>query len=55
MKGTLPIIATCALAWSGAALADAAPAFDPGDHVHPNDAGNAAMAAAIDLGRFLKD
>lgn len=25
------------------------PAFDPGDHVHPNDAGNQAMADAIDL------
>lgn len=28
------------------------PAFDPGDHVHPNDAGNRAMADAIDLGLF---
>ncbi len=28
------------------------PAFDPGDHIHPNDAGNAAMAAAFDLGLF---
>ncbi|WP_448663863.1 SGNH/GDSL hydrolase family protein [Sphingomonas sp. CJ20] len=28
------------------------PAFDPGDHVHPNDAGNAAMAAAIDIATF---
>ncbi|MFB0613706.1 SGNH/GDSL hydrolase family protein [Aurantiacibacter poecillastricola] len=28
------------------------PAFDPGDHVHPNDAGNRAMAEAIDLGIF---
>jgi enterochelin esterase family protein len=26
--------------------------FDPGDHVHPNDAGNAAMAAAIDVTVF---
>jgi lysophospholipase L1-like esterase len=26
--------------------------FDPGDHVHPNDAGNAAMAAAIDVSLF---
>lgn len=26
--------------------------FDPGDHVHPNDAGNAAMAAAIDVAVF---
>ncbi|WP_083942931.1 SGNH/GDSL hydrolase family protein [Sphingomonas soli] len=30
------------------------PAFDPGDHVHPNDAGNAAMAAAIDIGIFAR-
>jgi len=28
------------------------PSFDPGDHVHPNDAGNRAMAAAIDLDIF---
>lgn len=28
------------------------PAFDPGDHVHPNDAGNRAMADAIDLDLF---
>ncbi len=28
------------------------PAFDPGDHVHPNDAGNRAMAEAIDLTIF---
>ena len=28
------------------------PAFDPGDHVHPNDAGNRAMADAIDLDIF---
>jgi lysophospholipase L1-like esterase len=28
------------------------PAFDSGDHVHPNDAGYKAMAAAIDLGLF---
>lgn len=26
--------------------------FDPGDHVHPNDAGNAAMAAAVDVSIF---
>jgi lysophospholipase L1-like esterase len=26
--------------------------FDPGDHVHPNDAGNRAMAAAIDVSVF---
>ncbi len=25
------------------------PEFDPGDHIHPNDAGNQAMADAIDL------
>lgn len=29
-------------------------AFDGGDHVHPNDAGNAAMAAAIDITVFRK-
>jgi lysophospholipase L1-like esterase len=28
--------------------------FDPGDHVHPNDAGNATMAAAIDAAIFLR-
>jgi lysophospholipase L1-like esterase len=28
------------------------PAFDSGDHLHPNDAGYAAMAAAIDLARL---
>ena len=28
--------------------------FDPGDHVHPNDAGNQAMADAIDLGWFRR-
>lgn len=28
------------------------PDFDPGDHVHPNDAGNRAMADAIDLAVF---
>jgi lysophospholipase L1-like esterase len=28
------------------------PAFDSGDHLHPNDAGYAAMAAAIDLTAF---
>ena len=26
--------------------------FDPGDHVHPNDKGNEAMAATIDLTVF---
>lgn len=28
------------------------PAYNPGDHVHPNDSGNQAMADAIDLGTF---
>lgn len=28
------------------------PAYDSGDHLHPNDAGYAAMADAIDLGLF---
>ena len=28
--------------------------FDSGDHVHPNDAGNHAMADVIDLSAFLK-
>lgn len=28
------------------------PAFDSGDHLHPNDAGYRAMAAAVDLRRF---
>jgi len=28
--------------------------FDPGDHIHPNDAGNRAMAAAFNLKTFLK-
>ena len=28
------------------------PNLDSGDHVHPNDAGNAAMAAAIDVSLF---
>lgn len=31
------------------------PAYNPGDHVHPNDAGNAAMARAIDLARFRRN
>jgi lysophospholipase L1-like esterase len=26
------------------------PAFDSGDHLHPNDAGYSAMAGAVDLG-----
>lgn len=30
------------------------PAFDSGDHIHPNDAGNAAMANAFDLSLFTK-
>lgn len=29
-------------------------AFDPGDHIHPNDAGNRAMADAIDINLFRK-
>jgi lysophospholipase L1-like esterase len=28
------------------------PAYDSGDHLHPNDAGMAAMAAAVPLGLF---
>ncbi len=28
------------------------PEFDSGDHIHPNDAGNAAMANTFDLGTF---
>jgi lysophospholipase L1-like esterase len=31
------------------------PAFDSGDHLHPNDAGYAAMASAIDLRLFARD
>ncbi|WP_197422024.1 MULTISPECIES: SGNH/GDSL hydrolase family protein [unclassified Sphingomonas] len=31
------------------------PAYDPGDNVHPNDAGNAAMARAIALAPFLRN
>jgi lysophospholipase L1-like esterase len=30
------------------------PAYDSGDHLHPNDAGYKAMADAIDLGLFTK-
>ncbi len=30
------------------------PAFDSGDHLHPNDAGYKAMADAIDLGLFRR-
>lgn len=29
-------------------------AFDPGDHIHPNDAGNQAMAEAFDLAVFKR-
>ena len=29
------------------------PAFDSGDHLHPNAAGYRAMAAAVDLGALL--
>jgi lysophospholipase L1-like esterase len=30
------------------------PAYDSGDHLHPNDAGYKAMADAIDLKLFIK-
>jgi lysophospholipase L1-like esterase len=30
------------------------PEFDPGDHIHPNDLGNRAMAQAFDLSVFAK-
>jgi lysophospholipase L1-like esterase len=30
------------------------PEFDSGDHIHPNDAGNAAMAEAIDAASFAR-
>ena len=30
------------------------PEFDPGDHLHPNDAGYRAMAEAVDLSIFTK-
>ena len=30
------------------------PEFDSGDHIHPNDAGNAAMAGAIDTALFSR-
>ena len=29
--------------------------FDPGDHIHPNDAGNSAMANAFDLSAFKSE
>jgi lysophospholipase L1-like esterase len=31
------------------------PAYDSGDHLHPNDAGYRAMAESIDLRLFLRD
>jgi lysophospholipase L1-like esterase len=30
------------------------PAFDSGDHLHPGDAGYAALAAAIDPGKLIE-
>jgi len=30
-------------------------AFDPGDHLHPNDAGYQAMADAVDLAIFTRN
>ena len=30
------------------------PVYDSGDHLHPNDAGNAAMAGAIDVKELLE-
>jgi len=30
------------------------PKFDSGDHIHPNDAGNAAMADAVDTALFSR-
>jgi lysophospholipase L1-like esterase len=30
------------------------PEFDPGDHIHPNDAGNKVIAGAFDLKVFLE-
>jgi lysophospholipase L1-like esterase len=32
-----------------------APEYDSGDHIHPNDAGNAAMADAIAAAEFLRE
>jgi lysophospholipase L1-like esterase len=31
------------------------PAYDSGDHLHPNDAGYQAMANSIDLSLFSQD
>jgi lysophospholipase L1-like esterase len=31
------------------------PEFDPGDHIHPNDTGNQAMADVFDLGLFARE
>ena len=31
------------------------PAYDSGDHLHPNDAGYAAMGNAVDLALFTAD
>jgi len=31
------------------------PEFNPGDNIHPNDAGNKAMAEAFDLGVFVRN
>jgi len=30
------------------------PELDSGDHIHPNDAGNAAMADAVDTALFSR-
>jgi lysophospholipase L1-like esterase len=30
------------------------PEFDPGDHIHPNDRGNQAMAEAFELAVFTR-
>ena len=43
-----------ALALLGRATARLEAEFDPGDHLHPNDAGYEAMAAAIDVSVFTK-
>ena len=31
------------------------PAYDSGDHLHPNDAGYLAMAEAVDLDAILRE